>query len=84
MKPRQRGGVADSRLNLYVVRELTVADLSIGPGEVSANTYSTALVIHWGTGLLNWKRNLAYGLRQHTWCDARLCDDRNTPMEFLL
>jgi alcohol oxidase len=45
MKPRERGGVVDSRLNVYGVRRLKVADLSIGPSNVGANTYSTALVI---------------------------------------
>ncbi|KAI0294579.1 alcohol oxidase [Russula brevipes] len=45
MKPRSRGGVVDSRLNVYGVQGLKVADLSIGPGNVAANTYSTALVI---------------------------------------
>jgi alcohol oxidase len=45
MKPRSRGGVVDSRLNVYGAQGLKVADLSIGPGNVAANTYSTALVI---------------------------------------
>jgi alcohol oxidase len=45
MKPRERGGVVDPRLNVYGVQRLKVADLSIGPSNVSANTYSTALVI---------------------------------------
>lgn len=45
MKPREKGGVVDSRLNVYGVNGLKVADLSVGPGNVSANTYSTALVI---------------------------------------
>ncbi|KAH9971399.1 alcohol oxidase-like protein [Lactifluus volemus] len=45
MKPREQGGVVDSRLNVYTVKGLKVADLSIGPGNVAANTYSTALVI---------------------------------------
>ncbi|KAI9453456.1 alcohol oxidase-like protein [Lactarius psammicola] len=45
MKPRVRGGVVDSRLNVYGVRGLKVADLSVAPGNVSANTYGTALVI---------------------------------------
>ena len=45
MKPRARGGVVDSRLNVYGVKGLKVADLSIGPSNVGANTYSTALVI---------------------------------------
>ncbi|KAI0265987.1 alcohol oxidase-like protein [Gloeopeniophorella convolvens] len=45
MKAREEGGVVDSHLNVYGVRGLKVADLSIAPGNVSANTYSTALVI---------------------------------------
>jgi len=45
MKPRDRGGVVDSRLNVYGVKGLKVADLSIFPANVAANTYSTALVI---------------------------------------
>lgn len=45
MKPRERGGVVDSRLNVYGVQGLKVADLSIPPSNVAANTYSTALVI---------------------------------------
>ncbi|EGN91908.1 hypothetical protein SERLA73DRAFT_117989 [Serpula lacrymans var. lacrymans S7.3] len=45
MKPREQGGVVDQRLNVYGVEGLKVADLSIAPGNVAANTYSTALVI---------------------------------------
>ncbi|THV03515.1 alcohol oxidase-like protein [Dendrothele bispora CBS 962.96] len=45
MKPRDQGGVVDPRLNVYGVKGLKVADLSIAPQNVSANTYSTALVI---------------------------------------
>ncbi|KAK7688555.1 hypothetical protein QCA50_008093 [Cerrena zonata] len=45
MKPRVEGGVVDSRLSVYGVRNLKVADLSICPGNVAANTYSTALLI---------------------------------------
>ncbi|KAH8988755.1 alcohol oxidase-like protein [Lactarius hatsudake] len=45
MKPREQGGVVDSKLNVYGVRGLKVADMSIAPGNVSANTYGTALVI---------------------------------------
>ena len=45
MKPREQGGVVDAKLNVYGVHGLKVADLSIAPGNVSANTYGTALVI---------------------------------------
>jgi len=45
MKPREKGGVVDSSLNVYGVEGLKVADISICPANVGANTYSTALVI---------------------------------------
>ncbi|KIJ66955.1 GMC oxidoreductase [Hydnomerulius pinastri MD-312] len=45
MKPREKGGVVDHRLNVFGVEGLKVADISICPGNVAANTYSTALVI---------------------------------------
>ncbi|KZT03299.1 GMC oxidoreductase [Laetiporus sulphureus 93-53] len=45
MKPREMGGVVDSHLNVYGIKGLKVADMSIAPSNVSANTYSTALVI---------------------------------------
>ncbi|KAF8262167.1 alcohol oxidase-like protein [Lactarius quietus] len=45
MKPRDMGGVVDAKLNVYGVSGLKVADLSIAPANVSANTYGTALVI---------------------------------------
>ncbi|CCM03415.1 uncharacterized protein FIBRA_05546 [Fibroporia radiculosa] len=45
MKPFKDGGVVDSRLNVYGVQGLKVADLSIVPSNVGANTYSTALVV---------------------------------------
>ncbi|KAH7923954.1 alcohol oxidase [Leucogyrophana mollusca] len=45
MKPKAQGGVVDSRLNVYGVQGLKVADLSIVPSNVAANTYSSALVI---------------------------------------
>ncbi|KAI0247160.1 alcohol oxidase-like protein [Lactifluus subvellereus] len=45
MKPLEQGGVVDSHLNVYGLKRLKVADLSVGPGNVAANTYSTALVI---------------------------------------
>ncbi|KAH9017282.1 alcohol oxidase-like protein [Lactarius hengduanensis] len=45
MKPREQGGVVDAKLNVYGVHGLKVADLSVPPGNVSSNTYGTALVI---------------------------------------
>ncbi|EIM87865.1 alcohol oxidase-like protein [Stereum hirsutum FP-91666 SS1] len=45
MKPRAKGGVVDSKLNVYGVQGLKVCDMSICPANVGANTYSTALVI---------------------------------------
>ncbi|KUL83021.1 hypothetical protein ZTR_09305 [Talaromyces verruculosus] len=45
MKKRELGGVVDERLNVYGVEGLKVADLSICPQNVAANTYSTALAI---------------------------------------
>jgi len=45
MKPRKRGGVVDPLLNVYGVQGLKIADLSICPSNVAANTFSTALVI---------------------------------------
>ncbi|KAF8627066.1 hypothetical protein AX17_006405 [Amanita inopinata Kibby_2008] len=45
MKPREEGGVVDPRLNVYGTQGLKVADCSIAPGNVGANTYNTALAI---------------------------------------
>ncbi|KAI0643099.1 alcohol oxidase-like protein [Trametes meyenii] len=45
MKKREENGVVDSRLNVYGTRSLKVVDLSICPGNVAANTYSTAVLI---------------------------------------
>ncbi|KAJ7761998.1 GMC oxidoreductase-domain-containing protein [Mycena maculata] len=45
MKSRDQGGVVDSRLNVYGVKNLKIADLSIAPTNVGANTYNTALVV---------------------------------------
>ncbi|SJL09655.1 related to alcohol oxidase [Armillaria ostoyae] len=45
MKPRDQNGVVDVRLNVYGIQNLKVADMSIAPSNVSANTYNTALII---------------------------------------
>jgi len=45
MKPRDRGGVINHSLNVYGVEGLKVADVSIPPSNVNANTYSTAVAI---------------------------------------
>ncbi|KAH8924774.1 GMC oxidoreductase [Atractiella rhizophila] len=45
MKPEQEGGVVDSRLNVYNVEGLRIADLSILPSPVSGPLYTTALII---------------------------------------
>ena len=45
MKPRKQGGAVYSRLNVYGVPGLKVADLSISSDNIPANTYPIALVI---------------------------------------
>lgn len=45
MKPRDQMGVVDAQLNVYGVKNLKIADLSIAPLNVGANTYNTALII---------------------------------------
>ncbi|KAL4253793.1 GMC oxidoreductase family protein [Abortiporus biennis] len=45
MKPREDGGVVDRHLNVYGVLGLKVADVSIAPSNVSADTYSSAIAI---------------------------------------
>ncbi|KAJ6451870.1 GMC oxidoreductase-domain-containing protein [Mycena vitilis] len=45
MKPRDKSGVVDPELNVYGVNNLKVADMSIAPSNVGANTYNTALII---------------------------------------
>lgn len=45
MKPRSEGGILDSKLNVYGTQKLKVADLSILPSNVNANTYSTTIAV---------------------------------------
>lgn len=45
MAPKEEDGVVDASLNVYGVKGLKVADLSIPPENVGANTNNTALVI---------------------------------------
>ncbi|KIL67122.1 GMC oxidoreductase [Amanita muscaria Koide BX008] len=45
MKPKENGGVVDPRLNVYGTQCLKVADCSICPSNVGANTFNTAIAI---------------------------------------
>ena len=45
MLPRDQSGVVDASLNVYGVENLKIADLSIAPRNVAANTNNTALAI---------------------------------------
>jgi choline dehydrogenase-like flavoprotein len=45
MKPMEKGGVVDANLNVHGTLNLKIADLSIVPENVGANTNNTALVI---------------------------------------
>lgn len=45
MAPREKGGVVDASLSVYGIKGLKLADLSIPPGNVGANTNNTALMI---------------------------------------
>jgi len=45
MAPRDQNGVVDPSLNVYGVKGLKLADLSIAPANVGANTNNTALAI---------------------------------------
>ena len=45
MKPKEDGGVVDGDLNVYGTTGLKVADLSMVPENVGANTNNTALVV---------------------------------------
>lgn len=45
MREREKGGVVDGDLNVYGTRGLKVADLSMVPENVGANTNNTALVV---------------------------------------
>ena len=46
MKPREQGGIVDSRFNVYGIRCLKLVHLPVcTPGKVAVNTYSTVLTI---------------------------------------
>jgi alcohol oxidase len=45
MKERSKGGVVDSKLNVYRTQGLKVADLSMVLENVGANTNNTVLVV---------------------------------------
>ncbi|EIN11107.1 alcohol oxidase [Punctularia strigosozonata HHB-11173 SS5] len=45
MKPREKGGVVDHRLNVYGTENLKCIDLSICPDNLGTNTYSSALLV---------------------------------------
>lgn len=45
MMPREKGGAIDANLGVYGVQGLKVADLSITPGNIGANTNNAALAI---------------------------------------
>jgi len=45
MAPKEKGGVVDKDLNVYGTTHLKVADMSIVPENVGANTNNTALVV---------------------------------------
>lgn len=52
MKPRAKGGVVDSKLNVYGTKGLKICDMSIVPGNVGANTYATAVAVGEKSALL--------------------------------
>lgn len=45
MAPREKAGVVDGNLNVYGVKNLKLADLSVPPGNVGANTGNTAFLM---------------------------------------
>jgi len=45
MAPLKQGGVVDANLSVHGVNRLKIADLSIPPGNVAANTADTAMAI---------------------------------------
>ena len=45
ISPREKGGVVDANLNVYGIKGLKLADLSVPPKNVGANTNNTAFMI---------------------------------------
>ena len=45
MAPREKDGVVDGKLNVYGVKNLKLADLSVPPENVGANTGNTAFLV---------------------------------------
>lgn len=45
MAPREENGVVDSNLDVHGLKGIKLADLSIPPGNVGANTGNTAYVV---------------------------------------
>lgn len=45
MAPRNEGGVVDANLSVYGVQGLKVADLSVPPSNIAANTNNAAMAI---------------------------------------
>ena len=52
MRPKEKGGVVDADLNVYGVQGLKVADLSMVPENVGANTNNTALAVGEKTAII--------------------------------
>ena len=60
MKPREKGGVVDARLNVYGVQNLKVADLSICPSVIAAVCHTKSVcrdcMLTFAMSTLEWLR----------------------------